>query len=274
VASCVKEGDSHMLPSALCARDIEWVRRLDAQRMLKQPPKLGLTWLLDVGSQKAGSAFESTGKGTQQFLDFLTENEARGMVLRTHVFEACVDRQSALFGLLLSDAWSEDVRGKAVSRTSKTLGCWQCGAMARQGGKTLLLCEGCKLAAYCSKECQQKHWKQHEQLCCRGEGKAAAAGAGAGQQAGSGTAAEGQGASSTAAGSSGSAGAAAGGANSSASAGLQGMVDSEAEEWVQVTGPGAAAEEQVGRRTVGGTLRIVPVQPSPAMAVPEPEDVD
>jgi len=27
-------------------------------------------------------------------------------------------------------------------------------------------CEHCRLAYFCSRKCQKKHWKQHKKLCC------------------------------------------------------------------------------------------------------------
>jgi hypothetical protein len=39
------------------------------------------------------------------------------------------------------------------------------------------LCGGCRVAHYCSRDCQRQHWKQHKPVCQR---LAAAAGAGAG----------------------------------------------------------------------------------------------
>lgn len=44
--------------------------------------------------------------------------------------------------------------------------CQQCGVQAHQHGKRLLVCAGCKLRHYCTKECQRLHWdKGHKEEC-------------------------------------------------------------------------------------------------------------
>lgn len=46
-------------------------------------------------------------------------------------------------------------------------GCSACGAGDGAVDVKLLCCARCKVAAYCSKSCQQKHWKEggHKQEC-------------------------------------------------------------------------------------------------------------
>ncbi|GLC37506.1 hypothetical protein PLESTB_001754900 [Pleodorina starrii] len=42
--------------------------------------------------------------------------------------------------------------------------CLQCGVLIPQPPKT---CGSCKLAAYCSKDCQRQHWQRHKPQCAR-----------------------------------------------------------------------------------------------------------
>lgn len=40
--------------------------------------------------------------------------------------------------------------------------CWYCGKM----GIKMSTCSKCKLASYCGKDCQTKHWKQNHKFSC------------------------------------------------------------------------------------------------------------
>lgn len=42
--------------------------------------------------------------------------------------------------------------------------CYGCGVTQHQG---LKLCSGCKKAAYCSVDCQTRHWKQSHKAVCK-----------------------------------------------------------------------------------------------------------
>jgi hypothetical protein len=50
------------------------------------------------------------------------------------------------------------IRHHAV-RQQRACGAAACGAAAEQ------LCAGCRLVAYCSRECQRAHWRAHKPLC-------------------------------------------------------------------------------------------------------------
>lgn len=44
--------------------------------------------------------------------------------------------------------------------------CLCCGLNRQQAGvRVLQICAGCELAKYCSRQCQQQHWPEHQQLC-------------------------------------------------------------------------------------------------------------
>lgn len=46
-----------------------------------------------------------------------------------------------------------------------SVGCNPCGVKQKKDGKSLMKCGGCRLAEYCSVECQKKDWKTHKTLC-------------------------------------------------------------------------------------------------------------
>ena len=64
---------------------------------------------------------------------------------------------------------------RGVAHTADAVACSGCGRQAMQ----LRKCSGCRHAAYCSRECQVRHWKEggHRRECAH---LAAAAGTGAG----------------------------------------------------------------------------------------------
>ncbi|XPT04655.1 hypothetical protein M3J09_013731 [Ascochyta lentis] len=47
----------------------------------------------------------------------------------------------------------------------KKAGCLKCNAPTTKAGNPLLKCAKCKVAQYCSPDCQKKDWKKHKQTC-------------------------------------------------------------------------------------------------------------
>lgn len=43
--------------------------------------------------------------------------------------------------------------------------CFTCGAESKSDGKALMKCAACKVAEYCSAECQKADWKAHKGIC-------------------------------------------------------------------------------------------------------------
>ena len=46
--------------------------------------------------------------------------------------------------------------------------CWSCGSMSGEPHSTpgrFQCCSGCKVARYCSRACQYRHWKEHREAC-------------------------------------------------------------------------------------------------------------
>jgi hypothetical protein len=60
-------------------------------------------------------------------------------------------------------AMMSDTR-KSIAYTEPTDVCWRCGDI----GRPLLRCQKCQKALYCSKECQQMHWKEEHKNVCAG----------------------------------------------------------------------------------------------------------
>jgi hypothetical protein len=55
---------------------------------------------------------------------------------------------------------------RLVDLSAKEGTCWDCGAKSCNDGSMLLRCAKCKMAQYCSAECQKRDWKNsHKQLC-------------------------------------------------------------------------------------------------------------
>ena len=53
--------------------------------------------------------------------------------------------------------------GQDVATEAKSHGCKSCAKM--EGVAPFKQCSGCKAIRYCSRKCQQKHWKNHRILC-------------------------------------------------------------------------------------------------------------
>ncbi|KAF2852444.1 hypothetical protein T440DRAFT_477389 [Plenodomus tracheiphilus IPT5] len=49
--------------------------------------------------------------------------------------------------------------------TAKKGSCFECGAKQAKDGEALLKCAKCKVAQYCSADCQRKEWKAHKLVC-------------------------------------------------------------------------------------------------------------
>ena len=45
--------------------------------------------------------------------------------------------------------------------------CWRCGKKDGEGGVSLKKCGSCKVARYCNKDCQTKHWKEKHRIVCK-----------------------------------------------------------------------------------------------------------
>jgi hypothetical protein len=43
--------------------------------------------------------------------------------------------------------------------------CNKCGAVSTKAGTPLLKCNACKMARYCSSDCQKLDWRQHRPIC-------------------------------------------------------------------------------------------------------------
>ncbi|KAJ6592368.1 hypothetical protein B0H19DRAFT_1224383 [Mycena capillaripes] len=74
----------------------------------------------------------------------------------------------ALIGIL--DAFAGEPAPKisfnAENESKQRVACFSCHASNEDGPTvTLKRCSGCKLVAYCSRECQQRDWREHKKLC-------------------------------------------------------------------------------------------------------------
>ncbi|KAJ7762989.1 hypothetical protein B0H16DRAFT_1528394 [Mycena metata] len=58
-----------------------------------------------------------------------------------------------------------DIANKIPSKPSLKKSCEKCGKRPDQDGTGFASCAGCKIARYCSRECQTSHWKYHKGLC-------------------------------------------------------------------------------------------------------------
>ncbi|KAF7361504.1 MYND-type domain-containing protein [Mycena sanguinolenta] len=58
-----------------------------------------------------------------------------------------------------------DIADKIPSKPSLKKSCEKCGKRPDQEGMGYSCCSSCKIARYCSRECQTTHWKEHKRLC-------------------------------------------------------------------------------------------------------------
>ncbi|KAJ7138881.1 hypothetical protein C8R46DRAFT_604687 [Mycena filopes] len=58
-----------------------------------------------------------------------------------------------------------DIANKIPSKPSLKRSCEKCRKRPDQEGNGFAGCAACKIAHYCSRECQTSHWKQHKGLC-------------------------------------------------------------------------------------------------------------
>ncbi|KAI9030220.1 hypothetical protein DFJ74DRAFT_655908 [Hyaloraphidium curvatum] len=50
-------------------------------------------------------------------------------------------------------------------RTEKPGECWRCKVAAADEKEGLMRCSACRMARYCSKECQKRDWPEHKEIC-------------------------------------------------------------------------------------------------------------
>ncbi|KAF8892376.1 hypothetical protein CPB85DRAFT_244813 [Mucidula mucida] len=58
-----------------------------------------------------------------------------------------------------------DIAKKIPSKPSLKKSCEKCRKRPDQNGKGYSHCSSCKIAVYCSRDCQTSHWKVHKALC-------------------------------------------------------------------------------------------------------------
>ncbi|KAK7028379.1 MYND-type domain-containing protein [Favolaschia claudopus] len=58
-----------------------------------------------------------------------------------------------------------DIADKIPARPSLKKSCEKCGKRPDQNGSGYAGCASCKVARYCSRDCQTSHWKEHKKLC-------------------------------------------------------------------------------------------------------------
>jgi hypothetical protein len=175
----------------------------------------GVAALLEAGAGVAllqvveHSKLEQCLKTTaSKFLDELAADAA--------VLAACDSRfeqhAERLMGRIMAGGRGEGSQGRSVSRPPVAASsgapaaaaaaggerCEGCGAAEGPGGAKLRRCAGCRVAVFCSPECQRGNWRAHKARCREVAAGAGAAGAGAGggkrgAQAGAGRAARSEG---------------------------------------------------------------------------------
>ncbi|KAJ3410174.1 hypothetical protein HDV05_004029 [Chytridiales sp. JEL 0842] len=90
-----------------------------------------------------------------------------GSMCSTGEWDMVYQRVHGLISHLLfcADEYRKRLLGKEGQKLiGQAYGCEKCGAMYSKGGK-LKMCQGCKIAFYCGKECQMADWTAHKELC-------------------------------------------------------------------------------------------------------------
>lgn len=74
-------------------------------------------------------------------------------------YELCTDAN--VREIILRYGEEEEETDESGRPLPKRRSCWNCGKLAESR------CTGCRVANYCSGDCQKKHWKEHKDECAR-----------------------------------------------------------------------------------------------------------
>jgi hypothetical protein len=158
--------------------DAQYIRRLIQTRALE--PDMAQQYhigLLQGGSIVGETMQFNTDRATAVNINVdakIQEMVSKGWAIEGGVWSHVTQRRTNLLLTLaiLLDEMRTNVFGKDPKLMKRSLQCSKptCTTIQQANRKSLMLCSRCKVSAYCSRECQVGHWKQHK-LACSGQKK-------------------------------------------------------------------------------------------------------
>eukprot|EP00245_Coleochaete_scutata_P013474 TRINITY_DN548_c0_g2_i1.p1 TRINITY_DN548_c0_g2~~TRINITY_DN548_c0_g2_i1.p1 ORF type:complete len:339 (+),score=53.48 TRINITY_DN548_c0_g2_i1:105-1121(+) len=139
-------------------------RQLQLGRLVDDRDPLKFTYFYD---DKAGQSIRVKHPKVMPDIKRWVEN---GFLWPANVYTLSYEREDTILktlGLVVDEYRSMVKNKNDFKMLSAAAGCFNCGETNRPSGKPLLACSECRLAYYCSKECQRGDWKEHKEACKR-----------------------------------------------------------------------------------------------------------
>lgn len=139
---------------------------------------LGKSFVIDGYNDNAfiiqGKWYNFTEKARQKDMKEIDKWIEMGIAIEGTVYGAIEVRRGYLISTftLLADEYQDLELGEKIQNKLTLHGgaylkkCFNCDKIESKDQK-FLICDGCKMAFYCSKECQKNNWKNHKKYCSK-----------------------------------------------------------------------------------------------------------